>query len=216
MPDLKMSRLDEHDVTALYRRCPGAPAPQRCMLTLDLGDGSLSAGHEEPSSRTSDPVRAEDCVAGNRVRGRVLCWPIPCLTAEGANQVLDTLAPLAGRILAGASWNDRQQVFALNDAGAVAASQVTRLCNDIGLIVDLTDEVVHEQEARDWFAETPGELVQEYGITAGTTGEQLHALTQQLEHDCEHGPNVRPVVVVRGIQEYLTEIREGLRAQVAR
>lgn len=213
MPDLKISRLDESDVTALYRRYPGMPGPQRCLLTLNLDSGSFSAGYDKHrGGQVPEPVRAEDCFAGNRVRRPVLRWPIPCLTAEGANQVLDTLAPLARKILAGARWDDRQQAFALNDAGAVAASQVTRLCNDIGLIVDLLDEVIKEHDAPGWFTED--DLAAEYGITPETTDEQLRALAGQLEVGWAC-PNARPVAVVLGVLEYLAGFRDGLRAPVA-
>lgn len=194
----------------LYRRHPGTAGPQQCLLILDLATGSFSVGHgEQRGGQLPGTARAEDLFAGSRVRDPALCWPIPCLTAEGANQVLEVLAPLARNILAGTSRDDHSQGFVLNDAGAVAAIQVTRLCDDIGLIVDLLNEVVEEHDAAGWFAEE--DVAAEYGITARTTDGELRILAGQLERGWAC-PNARPVAVVLGVTEYLAGCRAGLRS----
>jgi hypothetical protein len=212
MAALTIRRLDENDVAALYRRYPGAPGPQPCFLTLDVASGSFSAGYDDPGRPVPEPepVQPESRFAGSPLRSPVLRWPIPCLTAEGANQVLDTLAPLARKVIDGAHWDDRDHSAWLTDDAAAAVHKLTRLCADTDLIVDLLNEVIEEHDAREWFEED--DLAREHGITAQTTDEQLAALADRLTMWAV--PNARPAAIVLGVHPYLTEIRDGLRTSV--
>jgi hypothetical protein len=209
MTNLTISRLDENNVTALYRRYPGMLRPQPCLLTLDVAAGSFSAGFDE--ERSGGP--------GEPVFDRlVLRWPIPCLTASAANQVLRELAPQAAEVLAAAviGWRgvidiaegvDQVGAAVLSSKAARAADCIAVLLKNIGHMVNLADEVIREKDARGWFTEDD---FQEYEITAETTDEQLRALAGELEL-VGASPNARPVVVVLGLLEYLTEFRDSLR-----
>lgn len=117
--DIEIHRLTRDD--ELYRRYDGREKPQPCHLDLDLDLGNFGAEYN-PEVGNAVPMAVHN--------GRELWYPIPCLTADAANALMDRVAPLADRIYVGSEieWDDNNHVGRLDDDGLKAHEELTRLC----------------------------------------------------------------------------------------
>lgn len=186
--------LDETNPTALFRHYDGETYAQSCHIELDLRDGELTADY--------------DGEIGNAVpmtvwHGIVRRWGIPCLTAEAANTLMREIAPLAQRVLDGASieWDGNNNVGRLTDDAQAAEEEL------LGLLAgDVELTTVCEEEASDWWSE--GGLPED--LTADTTDEELAAIVEREEQDATT-MQADVYTVLTGAEEYLTARREEMR-----
>lgn len=201
---LQTTRLDETNPTTLYRHYAGELESQGCYVSLDLEDGELTAdwngeiGNSVPESVWN---------------GRKLRWGIPCLTSTAANKLLDELAPIAQRILDGATieWDGNNNVGQLTEAAQVAAEELAEAC--AAACEDGRYARIAEYEAADWYSE--GEPP---AVTAAMTDDELDALAEQLQAD-DAGTdtdqtftdNPGDYVVLTGLDDYLANLRATAR-----
>lgn len=189
--------LNENDPTALHRHYPNELNAQPCHLELDLRDGELTADYN-PEIGNSVPSTVW--------HGIVRRWGIPCITATAANQLMHDLAPLAQRILDGASveWDGNNNVGRLTDDAAQAEQEL------VDFLAEATDlEQVYEQDAADWWSE--GELPDD--LTAHTADDQLAAIAEREAAEVATSQDDAYTVLV-GAEEYLAGRREEMRDAV--
>lgn len=142
------------------------------------------AGQSEmqPAYVCIDPVRADlaasyntligDAVPADVFQGLVLRYPIPVLTMDAVNRLLDEIKPLAERVQAGwtrvrseSGWRGELNTDATN-----AEEKIIALCTE-----RFNDsDKVGEEDAADWFAsDDDASLIAYFGISAETTDAEL-------------------------------------------
>src|SRR5690606_18571715 len=103
--------------TALYCRYAGSHRPQSAYVALDLTTGALYADYW---GTNGTPMGVW--------LGQVRTWSIPPLVADEANELLAHIAPLAQRILDGATIETGSRTGApvgvLNDNAAAAEEEI--------------------------------------------------------------------------------------------
>lgn len=77
---------------SLYQHYRGQTSPQPCHVRLNCDDAIITAEYNGIIG-SGVPIHVFNM--------RHLCWPIPCLTADAANALLDELAPLADKVVDG-------------------------------------------------------------------------------------------------------------------
>ncbi|WP_194838894.1 hypothetical protein [Nocardia sp. XZ_19_369] len=204
MTNLLVTPVDTATPTTLYCRYSTEQAPQPCHVSLDLESGNLTADYNsEPGSALPESVYHQ----------RTLWWSIPCLTADGANELLDALAPLAARVLAGASveWNGNNNVGRFDADADAAQAEIAAACSGIG---DADYPRVLEWDADDWFAEGEPPVV-----GAELTDAELGLLGESLAAEAlEMSTSPRPddVNVIARLNEWLGQARDAARSHVER
>ena len=180
--------------TDLYCQYSGQYQRQAAFVALSLETGSLWADY--------------DGEIGNAVpfdvwHRRVLRWYIPALRAEAANALLDEIAPLAQRVLDGASieWNGHNMVGRLTTDADAAAIEIDHACSG-GWSGDWSDEyVINVVDALDWFEFDDEAAAIARG--AATADAAVDALLERLAEDgtCDHP-------VVEGVLGWVRYIRD--------
>jgi hypothetical protein len=206
MADLSISLLDVDAPDALYSRYPGESARQGCFLALDLEDGELTCD-SNPEIGGGVPVSV--------FHYRTLRWDIPCLTAASANSLMEAVAPLAVRVLAGAEimWDGNNFVGVLDADADGAAEEINAMCGEENF--DPSEQVV-VYDASDWFndgIESALESLVNNGLTPDSSDEEIEALAEQVQEEaqsCSQGG----VIVVDGVVEYIVDARNTLRERV--
>lgn len=192
-----ISFLDEAIPDALHCHYQDELYAQSCHVELDLRDGELSAGY--------DP-EIGNAVPSSVWHGTVRRWGIPCLTAEAVNTLMRDIAPLAQRVLDGATveWDGNNNVGVLIEDAGEAEQEILNLLNDPG---DL--DRVHEQEASDWWAE--GDLPE--GLTAETTDDELTAIVEREERDVATSQS-QAYTVLLNADKFLAARRQEMRDEL--
>src|SRR5690606_3180787 len=105
---------------ALYRRYEGSHRPQSAYVALDLTNGALYADYW---GTNGTPMGVW--------LGQVRTWSIPPLVADAANELLREIAPLAQRILDGATIETGSRTGApvgvLNDDAMAAEREIGKI-----------------------------------------------------------------------------------------
>jgi hypothetical protein len=194
-PRVKIVRLDENDVAVLYHRYPRQTMPQSCFVELDCARRQLSA---DWNGEVGTAVPA-DVWHGHRRR-----YPIPCLTAKAANELLDEIAPLAARVCDGyaSRWNGQNHVASFTEAAADAERQIRALCEEAD-----PEQAVKVWDAADWFAGLGNRDRQrrELGITAATTDEELDAIESREQTEAEQSGECH---WLEGLGRHLRQLRD--------
>lgn len=180
--------------TELHHQYPGQSGPQRCYVELDARTGELGA-ESNPEIGNAYPF---DVHHGHRIR-----WSIPALKAPVANVLLEEIAPIADRIVAGYErvWDGSNNVARYTDDARAAEEEIGRLCEatrgDGGELVIW--------DASDWYAPlgTREQQARELGITASTTDAELEAIGER-----EEATAATEVDGVEEIAEYLVKLRD--------
>lgn len=181
----------------LYLKYRGQSDPQPCYVELDCEREKLSA-EADTAIGPGTPTRVW--------HGRAIRWAIPVLTESAAEGLLLDLIPLAQRIVDGYSceWDGRNHVGRLTEDAQEAADAICDLCDR-----DWSKrEVLSVWDAHDWYAQCGGhrELARELGITAETTDAELDAVAEREEDSAAPAR-------IEGIERYLRDLREELRAE---
>ncbi len=182
----------------LFRRYDGQTNAQNAYLKLDLETGEFTADYDPNLGGYPEAV----------YRNRRLTWQIPTLTAEAANRSLDSLAPLARRILDGSAIvldRNSNLIGQLDDDATAASDEIQDLCQGMlnGGVADT--DLVGEVDAYDWF-----EYELPEGFNAKTTDAQIAVMVAQAEKEALTVGDMPQILT--GAEEYLQDKRDGLAA----
>jgi hypothetical protein len=202
MTNLEIVQPDPTNPAALYRHFEDRIESQGCHLDLGLEDGQWTADYD---------VEIGEGIPESVHHGRRMWWTIPCLTAAGAAELLEDLAPLARRVLAGATveWDGNNNVGRLDEDAQQADEEIARRCSSI----DTEDyPQVRELEASLWYAE--GDVPE---VAADATDADLEQLAKAEARDAQYGESGgHPAdhIVLARLDEWLRDAREQARAQL--
>lgn len=179
---------------------------QPCVLALNLEHGTMTC-HYNAAIGSGIPASVY-----NR---RTLWYDIPVLTADAANTLMESLKPLAQRILDGATieWDGNGNHRGELNADAQAAD--TELAENCAPELFGPEVEVAEYDAGDWFGgEGPTEARERLGLTADTTDKEIEALaaTEAAEASAMNSNDGHTILC--GASEWLTSEREDLRDAV--
>lgn len=179
----------------MHHQYPGQTSPQPCHVELNCDARELSASHNTEIG-SGVPVAVW--------HHRTLRWRIPALTAEAANALLEEIAPLCERIVAGYKtvWDGSNHVGQFDDDATAARDEVYSLCDrEWG-----EGEVIEVWHAADWFGGLGSREVQrdETGISAETSDEALAAIVEREASDAH--PRI-----IEGLERYLAGLRNEAR-----
>ncbi|MEU7031407.1 hypothetical protein AB0A60_32525 [Streptomyces sp. NPDC046275] len=185
----------------LFRQYPGQHEPQPAYIELGLKSSTLLADYnsEVGGARPADVHYGFD-----------RHYPIPLLTAKAANQAMERIRPLAERILADWEeiWDGNNLVARLGDDALAAEEEIEDILGDgsedgwgsasLIAVWDL-DGATNGYESTD------------HGITADTTDERLAEIADEIRTGLTEssGNGDDAVVVVDGLDEYLTNLRDN-------
>lgn len=165
-------------------------------LEVDLTSREISAGYHAGSG-----------TPGQVWNGFIRRYDIPLLTADAANRLMERVAPLAERMCD--DWSE--EIGRGGRAEAVLGAD-GRAAED-ELIATLPDEntvdpadLVDVWEASLMFV---GNEVDEYGITADTSDEELEQIAEQMLDEIRSS-SASGVVVAPGLEEYLRDLRDEM------
>lgn len=192
---------------ALFCHYPGEGRPQDAYLALDLESGKMWCSY--------DP-EIGNAVPASVWHGRTLRWTIPTLTADAANELMEKVTPLAQRILDGAeiAWDGHNRIGRLSADAQQASDEVAKLCDPTNLMWDAGD-LVTEMGASDWLQwDSRDEIIARFGLTADTTDERIREMAEQEEREARSMGGNAGYVILSGIAEYLTELRDELKREL--
>lgn len=194
--------------TELYRHYDGQTEPQPAYIELDTQNGTLSASYN---------AEIGNAIPFTVHHGLDRRYGIPVLTAEAANRVMEEIAPLADRIIAGteAEWDGNNTVAVLNDDALAAEEEIEKLLGLPSQAGGWSDEPNQGFPDSDlvgvWDIDgaVNGQEADEYDITADTTDARLDEIEQDILdnlRDCGD----QQVVVCHGLDDYLRGLRDEL------
>lgn len=182
----------------LYLKLPGQINQQDCRVSLDCKRGVLYA--------VADPV-VGSVQTTEQAYGHEQAWPIPCLKTDVADELLEKIAPIAKRVVAGyeSVWNGHNHVAQFSEDAERAIEEIGALCEDAG---EDPEEVESPWDAADWYRPVEDSLAEDLGITASTTDEELSAIAEKEEASAQ-SEGMR----VEGILEHLEGVRDALKKE---
>lgn len=195
MATVQIRTLDASRPNQLYVQYQYQSQPQPCYVSLDLESGDLTANYRGDVGNS---------VGIREWNGVVRTWSIPPIRTAMANDLLEEIAPIAQRVLDGATveWVNGDWRGRLDEDAQEASAEIEELCQE------MYDHPIIVMDASDYFAGLGNRRAQaEYlCITADTTDEEL----EKLAADHERAPEVD---VVLDVLDYLTELRDELAAE---
>lgn len=156
--------------TELHHRYRGQTSAQDCYVWLNCKTSKLGVMRgAEIGSAVPFAVH----------HGHTQRWSIPALKAKAANELLEEIAPLAARVVAGYSseWDGSNNVAELSDDAEAAREEIDALCERITDRAD-ESETVSVWEASSWYSGV-GDRDQQRDalkITAETTDAELEEI----------------------------------------
>jgi len=130
------------------------------------------------------------------------------MTAAGMNRLMDEIAPLADRVLAGSEieWDGNNHVGKLDEDAQDASDEIERICDELE---PAPSETVTEWDACEFYDAVKDEL----GVTADSTDAELEALAEELEEEDSIDDGTGGPMVLNGTLEFLQSIRDDLREE---
>lgn len=194
--------------TELYRHYDGQHEAQSAYIELGLRDGVLLASYDAlVGGGTPTDVR----------NGFDRRYPIPVLTGEAANRVMEEIAPFAHRVLADwvEEWDGNNMVVRLGPDAEAAEEHIMKHlgCKDFN---DSNQGFADSDLVTEWDVDGAinGFEVENYGITADTTDERLQEIEADIVKDLA-GCGGTSVVVVHGLDDHLKSLRKEQRDKAA-
>ena len=165
-----MKTIKLTDKFELYHQYPFENSPQSCYVELDLEDETLTA-ESNPEIGNAVPFHVW--------HGHARRYGIPPLVADYANDLLDEIAPLAMRVIAGYSrrWDGHNYVAYLDDDAIAAEYEIERICEREADEAN-AENTVASVDASDWLYTMKDEV-------QGKTDAELEALAVELEAEAE-------------------------------
>ncbi|WP_017972433.1 hypothetical protein [Actinopolyspora halophila] len=193
--------LDPGDKGALVVQLSREQAIQPVQLELDLRSGELrfSVG-PEPSDSHARPIVQRN--------GVVQAWTVPALTPEAGNRLLDAVTADAQTVLERSRLHPHgsDTYGYLDDAAVEASARIANACDESRF--DEDSEVMGAIDAGAAYDQVISETVDEVGLVAGTTNDELADMARKLEAEML-GENI----VVMGTEQWLRSQREELRTR---
>lgn len=196
------------DLTELYRHYDGQSEPQPAYIELDTQAGTLYADYN---------AEIGNAIPFSVYHGLDRRYGIPVLTGEAANRVMQEIAPLAERIVAGteAVWDGSNTVAELSDDALAAEEELEAHLGlpsqEYGYTAGPNQGFDESDLVAVWDIEgaTNGCEVDEYDITADTTDDRLNEIEQEILSDLA-ACNGASVAVCHGLDDYLSNLRDEL------
>ena len=183
---VKVQHLDAEQWDALYCHYAGQINRQHCYVTLDLESGKLTAEYDpEIGGGVSMDVWA----------GIVRRYCMPLLSAAGANDMLDAIAPIAERVLAYAEIVERN----CNREGRVVGDIEREMEQAIIDHVNRCGVELQEMDADDWLTDADP-------IPADASDEDLDTLEADYTLEAHNQD-----IVLYGLRESLIAMRDAAR-----
>lgn len=189
--------------TDLHCHYSGQTSAQDCYVYLRCDNGTLGATY--------------NAEIGNAVpfavhHGHTQRWSIPALKAAPANALLDEIAPLAARVVAGYSstWDGNNAVAEFSADAEAAREAIDALCERAVSDAQHCDgSAVAVWDACDWYSGVGDRNQQRraLGIGANTTDEELDAI-ETREDDSARGNDCD---VIARHADYLRWLRDEAR-----
>lgn len=132
-------------------------------------------------------------------RGRILAWDIPSLVDEAETALLTKIAPLAQRILDGATVSSGAATF--TDEANAARDEVQELCN--AAFRDHKN-IITTEDAAAFLGSRQCDILDD--VRAESTDQELQLLAEQLENEFTRDDAGLPIVL-RGTMQYLLDLR---------
>ncbi|MFI8944103.1 helix-turn-helix domain-containing protein [Streptomyces syringium] len=200
--------IDCTEPAELYLHYDGQSEAQPAYIELDTQDGTL---HADCNAEIGGAVPSSVYHGLHRRYG------IPALTADAANRVMQEIAPLAERIIAGteAEWDGNNTVAVLSDDALAAEEELEAHLGLPSQEHGYSDEPNQGFDDGDLIAvwdidgATNGCEVDEYDITADTTDDRLDEIEAEILRDLV-GCGESGVAVCHGLDDYLRELRDDL------
>jgi hypothetical protein len=194
---------------ALFCHYARQTSAQSCYIELDCREGTLLATY--------------DAEIGNAIPftvyyGHEKRFGIPCLTNDAVNQLMDSLVPLAERVVAGydSYWDGHNMVARFNGDAQAALEEISDCCE----CCDMEMDGIVEWDVEDWLnnviqrTDSDGKsckwdscvktVIQDVGeITGITTDEELFDMEKKIEGDLEDN------MVLTGVSKFLEEERDN-------
>ncbi|MBV2364245.1 helix-turn-helix domain-containing protein [Streptomonospora nanhaiensis] len=185
----------------LYRRYDGQTGPQPCFIELDTRDGAMRADYD---------AEIGNAVPASVWHGLVRRYPIPALSAEAANRVMEEIRPLAERIVTDTEehWDGNNHVARMGADALAAEEEIQRLlgCDDDAepVLFDATDEVTV------WYLDgaTNGQEAEEFEIGPETTDERLDEIAEEIRSNLEGSSEGGVVILDDEVVQYLYQLRD--------
>jgi hypothetical protein len=173
--DVTVEKVKEN--ADLYHQYSQQSSPQDVFVELECDSGILRADwNAEIGNATPFSV----------YYGRDQRWGIPPLKAKSANNLLESIAPIAQRVLAGydTRWDGNNMVGDFNEDAQDALNEIAAICEET-CDPSLNDgEVIQVYDADDWFQYCQDdELIKQYGITAKTTDDELVDIEKKIREE---------------------------------
>ncbi len=154
----------------LAHQYPGQNKPQDCYVDLDLKNETLTADWNGEIG---------NAVPMDVYHGHTRRYSIPCLVMDAANDLLDEIAPLAERVIAGYEswWNGNNHIAKLDDDAQAAEDEINKICNETYVSAD-ENNTVRMWDAEEWLDNIKSD-------TAGKTDEELEKMAEEYEGEAE-------------------------------
>ncbi|WP_371099897.1 hypothetical protein [Streptomyces sp. PU_AKi4] len=196
------------DPAELFRHYDGQTEPQPAYIELDTQNGTLLATYNSEIG---------NAVPFTVYHGLDRRYGIPILTADAANRVMEEIAPLADRVIAGTTveWDGNNNVAILDEDAQAAEEEIEKLLGLPSQEYGWGDEPNQGFDDSDlvgvWDIDgaTNGSEVDDYDITADTTDARLEEIEQEILSDLAVC-NGSTVAVCHGLDDYLKELRDEL------
>lgn len=186
--------------TELHHHYRGQTSAQDCYVWLNCKTSKIGASH--------------NAEIGNAVpfavhHGHTQRWSIPVLKAAPANALLDEIAPLAARVVAGYSseWDGSNHVAEFDEDAEEARDEIKILCERATSDAEHCDgSAVAEWEADDWYSSLGDSDRQrrDLEIGANTTDDELDA----IETREEEAAKANGCDVLNGLDRFLRRLRD--------
>lgn len=184
-------------ISDLYCRYDRQSEAQGIYVALDCRDGSLTMSYDGEIG---------NAVPGEVWHGYVRRYHLPCIpTVEAAGDLLETLAPIAQRVVDGYSsdWDGNNIVAVFAEDAEDAEADIVRLCDRFdGPALSDSDAADYLQYVTHRYDDGRRIEIEGVGtITATTTDDELKQMAEIVDMDVEDG------VVLYGIGKYFESLR---------
>jgi len=180
----KIENLDE-----IYCRYDRQSTAQPCYVELDCRSGVLTASYN---------AEIGNAIPMDVYRRHIRQYSIPLLTPAAVNDLLESLHPLAQRVVDGytSKWDGNNNIARFTDDASEADGKIASMCMEYG-------------ESCSWgamqYAEIDGYGSEMIRIDAETTDDRLDEIKKNIEDVCDGN------VVLHGINKYIDDIRQQCR-----
>lgn len=198
--EVKVEKLIE--TTQLHCHHNGQVVQQPCYVTFNCVNGELTAEYDPNIDGGHTTVSEVRCLSKG--------WPIPCLTMDAANRLLDEIAPLAQRVLDGADteWSRWQNAYVgvYSDDAKLAEEEIAKLCSETE---DLSTLSTGDTDY--WFIDGSEEALRDLGLDLDSDEQQIIEAAQSVAREAiEYGM----VFDVDVVEAFLTAAQEELREEL--